>query len=49
MSIEEFEKREQMLELRARVLEAEQERLNQAPTLSISEAREELRRRAEEM
>lgn len=49
MSIEAFEKREQMIELRAKVLQAEQERLNGAKTMSIAEARKELRKRAEEM
>ncbi|MDL2250879.1 prevent-host-death family protein [Lachnospiraceae bacterium PM6-15] len=49
MSIEAFEKREQMLEFRAKILEAEQERLDGAQTLSVSEARKELRKRAEEM
>lgn len=49
MSIEAFEKREQMLELRAKVLQAEQERLSGAKTLSVSEARKELRKRAEAM
>lgn len=38
MSIEAFEKREQTLKLRAKVLQAEQERLNGASTLSVSEA-----------
>ena len=49
MSIDAFEKREQMLELRARVLQAEQERLDGAETVSISEARKRLRERAHEM
>ena len=49
MSIEAFEKREQMLELRTKILEAEQERLDGAQTLIVSEARKELRKRAEEM
>lgn len=49
MSIEAFEKREQILDLRAKVLQAEQERLNGAQTLSVSEARKELRKRAETM
>jgi len=46
MSIETFEKREQILELRAKVLQAEQERLDGAKTMSITDAREELRKRA---
>jgi PHD/YefM family antitoxin component YafN of YafNO toxin-antitoxin module len=45
MSIEAFEKREQMLELRAKVLQAEQERVDGAKTLSISDARKRLRER----
>lgn len=49
MSIDAFEKREQMLELRARVLQAEQERLDGAETVSISEARKRLRERTHEM
>lgn len=40
MSIDAFEKREQMLELRAKVLQAEQERLNGAKAMSIAEARQ---------
>jgi Phd_YefM. len=46
MSIETFEKREQILELRTKVLQAEQERLDGAKTMSIIDAREELRKRA---
>lgn len=46
MSIEAFEKREQMLELRAKVLQAEQERISGLKTISVSEAREKLRERA---
>jgi prevent-host-death family protein len=42
MSIDAFEKREQMIELRSRILQAEQERLERAETLSISEARKRL-------
>lgn len=38
MSIEAFERREQLLQLRARVLQAEQERLEGAETISLSEA-----------
>lgn len=45
MSIEAFEKREQMLQLRTKVLQAEQERLSGMGTLSISEAKEKLRER----
>ena len=39
MDIDAFEKREQILQLRAKILQAEEERLNQAKTLSISEVR----------
>ena len=45
MSIEAFEKREQILELRAKVLQAEQERIAGEPTLTVSDAREKLRER----
>lgn len=45
MSIEAFEKREQMLQLRAKVLQAEQERIDGAATLGISQARKQLRER----
>lgn len=47
MSIEAFEKREQVLQLRAKVLQAEQERLDGAETISVSEARRRLRERAD--
>ena len=47
MSIEAFEKREQILQLRAKALQAEQERLDGAETISISEARKRLRERAD--
>lgn len=45
MSIEAFEKREQILQLRAKVLQAEQERIDGAETLSVSQARKRLRER----
>ncbi len=45
MNIDAFERREQILELRAKVLQAEQERIERAETLSISEARKRLRER----
>ena len=45
MNIDVFEKREQALELRAKIMQAE-ERLNGAKTRSISEARKGLRERA---
>ena len=48
MSTDAFEKREQMLQLRARVLQAEQERIDGEPTISVSEARKRLRERASE-
>lgn len=48
MSIDAFEKREQILELRSRVLQAEQERLSGAKTMSVSEARKALRERLNE-
>lgn len=49
MSIDAFEKREQILQLRAKVLQAEQERLDGVDTLSISQARSRLRERANEL
>lgn len=49
MSIDAFEKREQMLQLRAKVLQAEQERMDGEPTISVSEARRRLRERASEV
>ncbi|MCM1233555.1 MAG: type II toxin-antitoxin system Phd/YefM family antitoxin [Ruminococcus flavefaciens] len=49
MSIDAFEKREQMLEMRARVLQAEQERLDGAKTISVQEARNNLRERLNEV
>ena len=45
MNIEAFEKREQILELRAKVLQAEQERIEGVETISVSEARLRLRER----
>lgn len=47
MSIEAFEKREQVLQLRAKILQAEQERLDGTETISVSEARRRLRERAD--
>lgn len=47
MSIDAFEKREQMLQLRAKVLQAEQERVDKKETISISEARKRLRERTD--
>ena len=49
MSIDAFEKREQMLQLRAKVLRAEQERMDGESTISVSEARKRLRERANEV
>lgn len=49
MSIDAFEKREQMLQLRAKVLQAEQERISGAETISVSEARKRLRERADDI
>lgn len=49
MSIDTYEKREQMLELREKILQAEQERLNGAQTLSVSEARKKLKERVNEV
>lgn len=49
MSIDAFEKREQMLQLRAKVLQAEQERIDGEPTISVSVARKRLRERAGEV
>ena len=45
MDIESSEKTEQMLNLRKKVLQAEQERLDGASTLSVSEARKKIRER----
>jgi len=49
MSIDAFEKREQVLELRSKVLQAEQERLSGAKTMSVSETRKALRERLNEV
>lgn len=46
MNIDAFDKREQTLELRAKIMQAEEERLNGAKTRSISGARKGLRERA---
>lgn len=45
MNIDAFEQREQTLRLREKILQAEEERIHGAPTLSISEARGLLRER----
>ena len=49
MSIEAFEKREQMLDLRLKILQAEQERIDGAETITVSEARKRLRERTNEL
>lgn len=49
MSIDAFEQREQLLKLREKVLQAEQERISGAATMSVSDARKELRRRLDEV
>ena len=46
MSIEAFEKREQMLKLREKILQAEQERMEGVETLSVAEAKKRLMERA---
>ena len=42
---DELERDKQLLDLRASVLEAEEERLKRKPTMSISEAKEALKQR----
>jgi hypothetical protein len=49
MSIEAYEKREQMLQLRTKVMQAEQERIDGAEILCISQARQKLKERINEM
>lgn len=49
MSIDAFEKREQVLKLRAKVLQAEEERISGVKTMSVSEARKKLRERVGEI
>ena len=49
MSIDAYEKREQLLRLRARVLQAERERIDGAKTMSATEARKHLRERLGEL
>ena len=48
MSSDAFEKREQMLQFREKVLKAEQERIDGAETLSVSQARKQLSERINE-
>lgn len=49
MDIDAFEKREQILRLRAKILQAEQERISGGETLSVSEVRKRLRDRINEV
>ena len=42
MSIDAVKKREQILQFRSKVLQAEKERINGEPTISVSEARKRL-------
>ena len=42
MSIDAFEQREQMLQFRSKVLQAEQERISGVETISVSEAKKRL-------
>lgn len=48
MSMEAFERREELLNLRERIMQAEEERLSGANTLSVAEARQALRARLNE-
>ena len=48
-AFENFEKREQILRLREKILQAEQERANGAKTVSASEARQRLRERVNDL
>ena len=45
MSLEAYEKREELLKLRAQILQAEEQRIYGAKTISIQEAREALKNR----
>ena len=49
MSIDAFEKREQILQLRSKIIQAEQERIDGETTMSIQEARIRLRERVSEI
>lgn len=49
MNIEAFERREQILQMRAKVLQAEQERLSGAQTYSLNEAQKMLEERLNDM
>lgn len=44
-----FEKREQMFQVRVKVLQAEQEHINGAETLSVSQAKKRLRERVNDI
>ena len=44
MDLEAFERREQLLNLRAKILQAEEDRLRGVQTMSIAEAREALKK-----
>ena len=48
MSIDAFERREQLLKLRLKVLQAEEERLSGAKPISVADARRKLRERIHE-
>ena len=45
MSLEAYEKREELLKLRAQILQAEEQRIYGAKTISVQEAREALKNR----
>ena len=49
MSIEAFERREEMLNMREKILAVEQERLSGAKTMSVAEARAKLQERLYEV
>lgn len=49
MSIEAFERREAILNMREKVMLAEQERISGAKTMSVAEAREKLQERFSEL
>ena len=49
MDIDAFERREQVLELRSKILQAQEERLRGDKTMSISEAQKKLRERIYEL
>ena len=49
MNIEAFEKREQILKLREKILNAEQERIEGSTTIRVAEARKRLRERINEV